>query len=56
MVYCLINNNRKDEAQLVFDLLMERGVNDKFFEDKIKYLLEITNDTKGDKATMITPV
>ena len=45
MVYCLINNNRKDEAQLVFDLLMERGVNDKFFEDKINYLLEITNDT-----------
>ncbi len=40
-IYCLINNERKDEAQLVFDLLIERGLNDKFFIDKINYLLGV---------------
>ena len=32
-IYCLINNDRKEEAQLIFDLLKERGFNDKFFDD-----------------------
>ena len=27
-IYCLINDDRKDEAQLVFDLLIERGFKD----------------------------
>ena len=44
-IYCLINNNRKEEAQLIFDLLKERGFKDKFFEDKINFLLGITNKT-----------
>tara|TARA_Y100000590_G_scaffold59429_1_gene63062 strand:- start:54 stop:1790 length:1737 start_codon:yes stop_codon:yes gene_type:complete len=44
-IYCLINNDRKDEAQLVFDLLLERGFKDKFYEDKIVYLLGIKNET-----------
>ena len=44
-IYCLINNDRKDEAQLVFDLLKERGLKDKFFENKINYLLGIKNET-----------
>ena len=44
-IYCLINNDRKDEAQLVFDLLKERNLNDKFFEDKINFLLGITDNT-----------
>ena len=43
-IYCLINNDRKDEAQLVFDLLLERGLKDKFYEDKINYLLGIKNE------------
>jgi len=42
-IYCLINDNRKDEAQLVFDLLNEKGFADKFFEDRINFLLGITN-------------
>ena len=45
-IYCLVNNDLKDEAQLIFDLLKERGLNDEFFEDKINFLLEIT-----DKST-----
>ena len=41
-IYCLINDDRKDEAQLVFDLLKEHGFKDKFFETKINFLLGIT--------------
>ena len=44
-IYCLINNDRKDEAQLVFDLLLERGLKDKFYENKINYLLGMENET-----------
>ena len=44
-IYCLVNNDQKEEAQLVFDLLTERGFKDKFFEDKINFLLGITNKT-----------
>ncbi len=41
-IYCLINTDRQEEAQLVYDLLKERGFKDKFFEDKINYLLGVT--------------
>jgi len=44
-VYCLINNDQKDEAQLVLDLIIERGLKDKFFEDKINFLLGLTEKT-----------
>jgi len=44
-IYCLINDDRKEEAQLIFDLLIERGLNEKFFEEKINFLLGITNKT-----------
>ena len=47
-IYCLINNDRKNEAQLIFDLLLDRGFKDKFFENKINFLLGIKekNDEK----------
>ena len=45
IVYCLINNDRKNEAQLIFDLLKERGLEDKFFENKINFLLGLTDNT-----------
>ena len=44
-IYCLINDGRKEEAQLIFDLLIENGSSDKFFEDKINFLLNITEKT-----------
>ena len=44
-IYCLINRDRKDEAQLVFELMKERGFSEKFFEDKINYLLGISDKT-----------
>jgi len=45
-IYCLIRNNQQDEAQLVFDLLKERGFKDNFFENKINFLLGITESTE----------
>ena len=44
-IYCLIHSDRKDEAQLIFELLKEKGFNDKYFEDKINFLLGITETT-----------
>ena len=44
-IYCLIRDDRKEEAQLYFDLIKERGFKDNFFEDKINFLLGITNST-----------
>ncbi len=38
-IYCLVNNNKPDEAQLILDLKKETGFNDTFFEDKINFLL-----------------
>ena len=39
-IYCLINDNKIDEAQLIFDLKKELGIlKDKYFEKKINYLL-----------------
>ena len=45
LIYCLINDDRKDEAQLLLDLAKERGLKDSFFEDKINFLLGITDKT-----------
>ncbi|MFL2889913.1 MAG: hypothetical protein ACJZ4O_03580 [Pelagibacteraceae bacterium] len=45
-IYCLIFNDKKNEAQLIFDILKEQSLSDKFFDDKINFLLGITNKTK----------
>ena len=45
IIYCLINDERNEEAQLIFDLLIERGFKDKFFEDKVNFLLGINDKT-----------
>ena len=37
-LYCLINEGRIEEAQLIFDLKKELGFKDKYFEKKINYL------------------
>jgi hypothetical protein len=41
----LINDDRKDEAQLLLELLIENGFSDKFFEDKIGFLLGFKETT-----------
>ena len=38
-IYCLINNNKMDEAQLLMDLKKESGFKDKFYESKFNYLM-----------------
>jgi hypothetical protein len=38
-IYCLIRSDKKDEAQLIYDLKKELGFKDKYFENKISYLL-----------------
>ena len=44
-IYCLIFNDKKNEAQLLYDILREQNQSDKFFDDKINYLLGITKKT-----------
>jgi hypothetical protein len=38
-IYCLINNNKKEEAQLLLDLKKESGFEEKFYENKINFLM-----------------
>ncbi len=42
-IYCLVFNNKKSEAQLLLDLLREQKQSDNFFDDKINYLLGISD-------------
>ena len=44
-IYCLIFNDKKSEAQLLLDLLREQKQSDKFYDDKINFLLGVTNET-----------
>ena len=46
-IYCLINNNKFEEAQLLLDLKKEFGFKNKFYEKKISYLMG--HDNKPDK-------
>ena len=43
-IYCLINENRKEEAQLQFDLMKELDFNDEFFEKKYNFIMGYTSD------------
>jgi len=54
-IYCLINNNKKDEAQLLLDLKKELGFKDKFYEKKINYLMGYDDkpDTKISENTIL---
>ena len=44
-IYCLAFNNKKSEAQLLLDLLREQKQSDNFYDDKINFLLGVTNKT-----------
>ena len=43
-IYCLINNNKREEAQLLLDLKKELGFKDKDYEQKINFLMGYIND------------
>ncbi len=44
-IYCLVFDNKNSQAQLLLDLLREQKKSDKFFDEKIDYLLGITEKT-----------
>ncbi len=46
-IYCLVQDNKKAQAQLLLDLLREQKKSDKFFDDKINFLLGISNETSS---------
>ena len=46
-IYCLIFNNKKPEAQLLLDLLREQKQSSKFYDDKINFLLGVTDKTNN---------
>ena len=43
-IYCLINNNKKEEAQLFLDLKKELGFDEEFYEKKINFLMGYSNE------------
>ena len=43
-IYCLINSNKNEEAQLLLDLKKELGFEEKFYENKINFLMGYTNE------------
>ena len=47
-VYCLIEENNLEEAQLQYDLLKEKGNTEEFYDKKINYLLGYTEETDDD--------
>ena len=52
-IYCLIKNNKREEAQLILDLKKETGFKDEYFEKKINYLLKYTkkiDDSVSEKS------
>ena len=54
-IYCLIKRDKKDEAQLIFDLKKELGFKDKYFESKINYLMgyNLKVDTSISENTIL---
>ena len=44
-IYCLIYNNKNSEAQLLLDLLREEKKSNKFYDDKINFLLGVSEKT-----------
>jgi hypothetical protein len=54
-VICLINENKKNEAQLLIDLLREQKLSNKFFDSKIDYILGVSTkeDNKIDDSSLL---
>jgi len=44
-IYCLVFNKKDSQARLLLDLLREQNQTDKFFDDKINFLLKISEKT-----------
>jgi len=46
-IYCLVFNEKKQEAQLLLDLLREQKQSNKFYDDKINFLLGVSDKTSN---------
>jgi hypothetical protein len=46
-IYCLVFNDKKPEAQLLLDLLREQNQSSKFYDDKINFLLGVSEKTSS---------
>ena len=46
-IYCLVFNEKKSQARLLLDLLREQKQSDQFFDDKINFLLGISDKTSN---------
>jgi hypothetical protein len=46
-IYCLVFNEKKPEAQLLLDLLREQKQSNKFYDDKINFLLGVSDKTSN---------
>ncbi len=46
-IYCYVFSNDNSQAQLLLDILREQKKSDKFFDDKINYLLGISEKTSN---------
>ena len=46
-IYCLVFNKKNPDAQLLLDLLREQNQSSKFYDDKINFLLGVTDKTSN---------
>jgi len=46
-IYCLVFNKKNPDAQLLLDLLREQKQSSKFYDDKINFLLGVTDKTNN---------
>ena len=42
-IFCLIKKKKRNEAQLILDILREQKLSDKFFDEKINFLLGVSD-------------
>ena len=49
-VYCLINEEKREEAQLLFDLNKEAGLQDKFYENKFNFLMKYVEEANQETS------
>ena len=47
-IYCLINENKREQAQLLFDLNNESGSKDEFYDNKFNFLMNYVDEQNKD--------
>ncbi len=50
LIYCLINQNKREEAQLLFDLIKEAGFQDNFFENTFYFLMKYIDKSNTETS------